>query len=143
MYVNTVILVGRAERDAEHRNVGASGVVNIRMFTVERYTDRDGQPQTRKEYHSIVYWAKDAASIADRARAGQIVSVQGSLSTRSYEKDGQKKWVTEVKASRVSVEAAPQRAAQPTRPQSAQSVDQHEAPNEFGEYGNGPDEIPF
>jgi single-stranded DNA-binding protein len=61
---------------------------------------------TYRDRHTVTAW-KDAGDVG-KLQPGQRVRVEGRLQTRSYEKDGAKRWITEVVARTVSaVGAAP------------------------------------
>ena len=102
MSVNKVILVGHLGKDPEVRftNTG-SAVANFSMATSEQWNDRDGKKQERTEWHNIVVWGKQAESCGQYLAKGRQVYVEGSIRSRSYEKDGVKRYVTEIVAQRI------------------------------------------
>lgn len=74
-------------------------------FTVacnERYKDRDGNKKESVEYINIVAWGQLAEICGKYLQKGQQVYVEGKLTTRSYDdKDGNKRYITEIKADKV------------------------------------------
>lgn len=102
MYVNKAIVEGRCGRDAEARAAGSSVVANVSLAVTERYRTRGGDDKEVTNWIPVVAWG-DLAEELGRARKGDRVFVEGTISTRSYEKDGQKRNVVEVKASYVKV----------------------------------------
>ena len=100
---NKVMLIGRLGKDPELR-YAASGMamVNLRVATDESYTDRNGNKVDRTEWHTVVVFQRQAENCASYLRKGSLVFVEGSLQTRKWQDpQGQDRYVTEVKASRV------------------------------------------
>lgn len=115
--LNKVFLIGRLGADVTLRSAGAQSVASFRIATDESYTDKSGQRVERTEWHSITVWGKAADHCANYLAKGSNVFVEGKLTTREYEKDGQKRYATEIKADRVqfldrSENAAQQKPAQ-------------------------------
>lgn len=105
--MNKVSLVGSVAYDAAVRAAGSSEVLNVKIETIERYTGRDGAMRDSRQIHGVVLWGRKAADIGT-LQAGDRVHVEGTLRNSSYEKDGEKKWKTEVQASSlVVIEARP------------------------------------
>jgi single-strand DNA-binding protein len=100
--VNKVILVGHlgANPDMRYTPSGA-GVCELRLATGEQWTDKSGQRQERTEWHRVVIWGKLAEVCSKYLSKGRQVYVEGRLRTRSYEKDGVKRYTTEIIASDV------------------------------------------
>jgi single-strand DNA-binding protein len=103
MSVNKVILIGNLGRDPEVRfTAGGRAVARFPVATSEVWTDADGNRQERTEWHNVVVWGKQAESCGQYLQKGRQVYVEGSLRTRSYDdKDGNKRYITEVNAQRV------------------------------------------
>ena len=136
--VNKVILVGNLGRDPEVRYT-ASGtpVANFTMATSERWTDATGERKERTEWHRIVVWGKQAEIVGEYLRKGKQVYIEGSLQTRDWtDRDGNKRYTTEVRAQRVQMLGRPD----DRQPVAAGAPDQ-----EVAEPGGGFDEddIPF
>jgi single-strand DNA-binding protein len=101
--VNKVILVGNlgADPDVRYSSTG-SAVVNFRIATSENWTNKEGGKETRTEWHRIVAFGKLAEICAEYLNKGKQVYVEGRLRSRSWEdKEGNKRWTTEVVASNV------------------------------------------
>lgn len=100
---NKVMLMGNLGADPEMRYTqGGNAVANFRIATTERWKNADGEPQEKTEWHRIVVWGKQAEACGEHLRRGRAVFVEGSLQTREWEdKEGIKRWTTEVKADRV------------------------------------------
>jgi len=101
--VNKVILVGNLGGDPEVRAVGETSVANFSLATTEVWKDKSGEKCERTEWHKITVWGKQGESCGKYLSKGRQVYVEGILQTRDYEdKDGVKKYVTEVKAQNVT-----------------------------------------
>jgi single-strand DNA-binding protein len=103
MSVNKVILVGNLGRDPEVRfTAGGRAVARFSVATSEVWTDQEGQRQERTEWHNVVVWGKQAESCGQYLQKGRQVYIEGSIRSRQYDdKEGNKKYITEVIAQRV------------------------------------------
>ncbi|MBS1961068.1 MAG: single-stranded DNA-binding protein [Bdellovibrionales bacterium] len=103
MSVNKVILVGRLGQNPEVRYTpSGSAVANFSVATNEAWTDKSGQKQERTEWHRIVVWGKLAELCSQYLAKGRQCYVEGRLQTREWtDKDGVKKYSTEVQAQTV------------------------------------------
>ncbi len=98
-YLNKVMVIGNLGRDPELATAkNGNQVVSFSVATTERYNDKNGQKQEVTEWHNIVVWGKQAPSIAQYLSKGSSVYVEGKIATRSWEKDGQKHYKTEIMA---------------------------------------------
>ena len=106
MSINKVILVGNVGKDPEVRYLDKNvAVANFPLATTERgYTMQNGtQVPERTEWHNIVVW-RGLAELAEKyIRKGTQLYVEGKLQTRSWEKDGVKRYVTEIYAENVQL----------------------------------------
>ncbi|NQV85105.1 MAG: single-stranded DNA-binding protein [Rhodospirillales bacterium] len=97
--VNKVILVGNLGRDPEvrHSQAGAK-IVNFSIATSDTWKDKNtGERREKTEWHRVVIFSEGLAGIAENyLRKGSKVYIEGSLQTREYEKDGVKRYTTEV-----------------------------------------------
>jgi len=97
--VNKVILVGNLGRDPEvrHSQAGAK-IVNFSLATSESWKDKNtGERREKTEWHRVVIFSEGLAGIAENyLHKGSKVYIEGSLQTREYEKDGIKRYSTEV-----------------------------------------------
>jgi len=124
MSVNKVILVGNLGRDPEVRfTAGGKAVARFSVATSEVWTDAEGTRQERTEWHNVVVWGKQAESCGQYLQKGRQVYVEGSIRTRQYDdKDGNKKYITEVHAQRVQfLGGGGGRGAQPREPQAPEA----------------------
>src|SRR6187401_2779660 len=104
--VNKVILVGNLGRDAELRYTpGGAPVATLNLATTEVWNDKtSGQKQEKTEWHRIVLWGKSAESLSEYLTKGKQIFVEGRLQTRQWDdKDGNKRYTTEIKADRITL----------------------------------------
>ncbi|MBW2038631.1 MAG: single-stranded DNA-binding protein [Deltaproteobacteria bacterium] len=98
--VNKVILVGNLGADPEVRySSTGTAVTSFRIATSENWTNKEGERETRTEWHRVVAFGKLGEICAEYLSKGRQVYVEGRLRSRSWEdKEGNKRWVTEVAA---------------------------------------------
>lgn len=102
MYLNKVFLYGNLTRDPELRALPSGmNVVNFSIATNRTFKDRDGKKQEQVEYHNVSVFGRQADIVNQYLKKGRGVFVEGRLQTRSWEKDGQKHYRTEIVADRV------------------------------------------
>ncbi|HEX4932997.1 MAG TPA: single-stranded DNA-binding protein [Gemmatimonadaceae bacterium] len=140
--VNKVILIGNLGRDPEIRYTpGGSPVANFTMATTERWTDPNGEKKEKTEWHRIVVWGKQAEIAAEYLRKGRQVYIEGSLQTREWtDRDGNKRYTTEVKAQRLQLLGRAEDRA-PVGASTAGPAAADEVAEPGGGYGE--DDIPF
>jgi single-strand DNA-binding protein len=98
--VNKVILIGRLGKDPEVRfSPNGQAVAKFTIATTEKWRDQQGQMQERTEWHNIVVWGKQAESCGQYLAKGRQVFIEGRIQSRSYDdKDGNKRYITEIVA---------------------------------------------
>jgi single-strand DNA-binding protein len=157
--VNKVILLGHLGKDAETRFT-PSGVARA-TFTIatnRRWKDQQtGEWKEETDWHNVVLWRSE--NVANYLLKGKQVYIEGRLQSRSWEdKDGQKRYITEVVADelillgsgRSDLPAGPGESDRPvSMPRSAQRPPQPAAPqssaapaDEFNQ-GITDDDVPF
>jgi single-strand DNA-binding protein len=95
--LNKVMLIGNLGRDPEVRSLpSGQPVANFTLATSRRWKDRDGNRQEQTEWHNIVCFGKQAEIAGQYLTKGKQVYVEGRLQTRSWERDGQKHFRTEI-----------------------------------------------
>ena len=98
--LNKVMLIGNLGRDPEIRYTqSGTAVVNFTIATSEQWNDRNsGERQERTEWHRIVVFGKQAEVCEKYLSKGSSIYIEGRLQTRSWEKDGQTHYTTEIVA---------------------------------------------
>ncbi|HQC55088.1 MAG TPA: single-stranded DNA-binding protein [Clostridia bacterium] len=98
--MNKAILIGNLTKDPDSGQTG-SGISYCR-FTVaadRNYTSNDGTKAT--DFLPVVTWRGLADNCSKYLKKGSKVGVCGSIQTRSYDKDGETRYVTEIVADEV------------------------------------------
>ena len=98
--MNKVILIGNLVRDVELTTTPSG--VSVAKFTLavnRTFTNSEGEREA--DYPNIIAWRDLADRCAQYLSKGKKAAVVGMLQTRSYEVEGQKRYVTEVVASEV------------------------------------------
>lgn len=99
--VNLCTFIGNLGQDAELRyTANGNSVANFSM-AVSRSFQREGKREEETTWVPVVVWGKPAEFVGQYATKGRKVYVQGRLTTRSWEKDGQKHYRTEIVADNV------------------------------------------
>ena len=96
--VNKVILVGTCGQDPEVRYLpNGNAVTNLSLATSEQWTDKQtGQKVEKTEWHRVSLFGKVAEIAGEYLRKGSQVYIEGKLQTREWEKDGIKRYTTEI-----------------------------------------------
>jgi single-strand DNA-binding protein len=96
--LNKVILIGNLGRDPEVRYTpGGLAVANFSMATSETWTNKEGEKETRTEWHRIVAWGKLGEICGEYLSKGKQVYIEGRIQTREWEdKEGNKRYTTEI-----------------------------------------------
>jgi len=90
-------LIGRLTRDPELKYIPSGTPVATFTLAVNRpFTNKMGEREA--DFVPIVVWRKQAENCANYLSKGSLVAVDGRLQVRSYEQDGQRRYVTEVVA---------------------------------------------
>lgn len=102
MYLNKAMVYGNLTRDPELKALPSGmNICSFSLATNRVYNDRDGKRQEQTDYHNIVVFGKQADTTAKYLTKGSSAYVEGRMQTRSWEKDGQKQYRTEIVADRV------------------------------------------
>jgi len=136
--MNLVVLVGHLTRDPEVKMV--NGDKTVATFSIGVNSGFGDNKKT--DFVPIVVWNKLAEICGNNLIKGRKVLVEGRLSIREYEKDGQKRRVAEVVAQNVEFLDSNKQGAQAS-PAAAKSKDDV---NSFGKdikYDDTGEEIPF
>ena len=171
--LNKVMLLGNLGADPELKMTqSGQAVLKLRLATTETYLDKNQTRQERTEWHSVTLWGKRGEALAKFLTKGERIFVEGSLRTSSYEKNGEKRYSTEINANNIILAGrgkgqgagdgfadeprgggggyerrpAPSQNRDGGRPQSAPpSQAPGAAAEDFGDYSGGAsdDEIPF
>lgn len=95
--INTAMIIGNAAAAATVREFDNGGAVaNLRVAVTETWK-KDGERQERTEWVNVTIKNKVLAKmVGDKVEKGTKLFIQGAIETRSFEKDGQTRYVTEL-----------------------------------------------
>lgn len=152
--VNNVVLVGRLTRDIELRKTQSG--LSVASFTIacdrRLSQEQKNNGEQSADFISCVAWRGSADFLGSYGHKGDTVGVEGRIQTRTYDRDGQKVYVTEIVANSVSIlhSTQPRQAQAQTQPQQqAQTQNETTQANDpMEDYLNGysdinSDELPF
>ncbi len=105
MSVNKVILVGNLGKDPELKYTPSGvAVTNFSIATSENYKDRDGNRQTKTEWHNIVAWRQLAEICGKYLHKGKQIYIEGKITTRKWQdRDGNDRYTTEIVADQMQM----------------------------------------
>ena len=106
---NKVILIGRLTATPEMVKTASDRSFTRVTVAVNRRYEAD--------FITVVVWGRLAETLASYASKGSLISLDGELRTRKYDKDGQTHYVTEVLCSSFQLlESRAQRAVRENNP---------------------------
>ena len=95
--LNKVEIIGTLGQDVEVRYLpNGNAVANMSMATSEKWKDAQGNQQERTEWHRVSLFGKVAEIAGEYLRKGSECYICGKLQTREWEKDGVKRYTTEI-----------------------------------------------
>lgn len=153
--VNKVILVGTCGQDPEVRYLpNGNAVTNLSLATSEQWTDKQtGQKVEKTEWHRVSMFGKVAEIAGEYLRKGSQVYIEGKLQTREWEKDGIKRYTTEIVVDmqgtmqllgkRDQGDQQPRSAPAPRSQQAPQQSAPQQAPQPAPDFDSFDDDIPF
>ena len=97
MGVNKVILVGNVGKDPEVRYLdNGTAYARLPLATGDSYKNKAGEKVDRTEWHNLVFWRGLAEVVEKWVKKGDSLYVEGSIRTSVSEKDGQKRYFSEI-----------------------------------------------
>ena len=113
MYINRALIYGNLTRDPELKALpSGSSVVNFSVATNRTYKTKDGEKKEDVEYHNLVAFGKTAELIQQYMKKGSAIFIEGRIQTRSWEKDEQKHYRTEIVVEQMQFGPRSQRSAE-------------------------------
>lgn len=97
MNLNKVFILGRVTQDLQAKSLpSGQTVTNFSVATNRVFYDKNREKQEQTEFHNVVAFGKLAETAVQYLKKGDIVLIEGHLQTRSWEKDGIKRYRTEI-----------------------------------------------
>lgn len=103
--INRVILIGRLGNDPDIRYTeSGSAVTTVSLATSEKWNDKQGQPQSRTEWHRVIFFGKLAEVAGKYLKKGSQIYVEGSIRASKYtDKNGIERYSTDINASEMQM----------------------------------------
>ena len=102
--LNKVILIGNLGRDPETRYLpNGDAVANISVATTETWKDKSGEKQEKTEWHRVTLYRRLGEIAGEYLKKGSAVYIEGRIEYREYEKDGVKRYSTDIIASEMKM----------------------------------------
>ena len=116
--INKAIIIGRLGKDPEVRYTqSGDAVANFSVATSESWTDKNtGEKRERTEWHRIVAWRRLGEICGEYLSKGSQCYIEGKIQTRSWDQDGQKRYVSEIVADTVQFLDTKSNDQQPQQP---------------------------
>ena len=98
--MNKAILIGNLGKDPELNFTKSNqAVLKLNLATNDSFLNKAGERQERTEWHRVVVWGKRAEGLSKILSKGSQIGVEGRIQTREYQdKDGHRRWTTEIVA---------------------------------------------
>jgi len=97
--INEVTLIGRVGKDPEAMQ---NGPVKFSMATTDKWKDKQtGEKKEKTQWHNVIVWGKLAEIAMQYIHKGNLVYLQGKIEYGEYEKDGQKRYFTNIVAAQL------------------------------------------
>jgi len=98
--LNKATIIGRLGAAPEVRNTqSGTAVATLSVATSEKYKDKSGELIEKTQWHRIVVWGRLAEICQQYLKKGSLAYFEGPIETREWsDKDGQKRYTTEIKA---------------------------------------------
>lgn len=147
MSVNRATLIGNLGSDPEIRHTtSGKAVASFSLATSERFKDKTtGENKSLTEWHNIVLWGSLAEIAGKYLKKGSKVYIEGKIKTRSWEKDGTKRYITEIVADNMTMLGEKPQAAAHVVEASGYSANSQSLTNRDvkGPAGDSTDDLPF
>lgn len=134
--MNITTLTGRATKDIELHALPSGKMVASGTIAVQR-SFKNQQGEYEADFIDFQAWSKTGELLAQYVKRGDFFGITGELRTRTYEKDGQNRKITEVNVSNFDF------------PQKPKGQNQQQKPNNPDPFANGTpvdindDSLPF
>lgn len=99
--MNSVNLIGYISRDLELKTTQSNiSILNFNIAVNRQFTNADGDRET--DFFNVIAFRKTAEIIAQFCKKGSQIGISGRLQQRSYEVEGQMRYVVEVVADNIT-----------------------------------------
>jgi single-strand DNA-binding protein len=100
--LNRVTLFGHLGADPELRKLpSGTSLLRMRLATNYSFLTKEGAREDRTDWHTVIMWGARGEGLARILSKGQALIVEGQIRTHSYEKEGEKRYATDIHADNV------------------------------------------
>ena len=94
---NSVRLIGNLGDDPQVKYTqGGMAITEISLATTSRRKNKDGNAVEETQWHRVKFFGKLAEVAGEYLRKGSSVAIEGSIRYGEYEKDGVKRYTTDI-----------------------------------------------
>ena len=139
--INKAIILGNLGKDPEVKYMpNGTAVANFSIATSETWKDKaGGESQEKTEWHNCVAFGRLAEIIEQYVKKGSKVYCEGKIQTRSWEKDGVKRYTTEINVNELQMLDSREQSNHQSRPEPKQSS----GPDTKPSFDDFEDSIPY
>lgn len=149
--INNVVLVGRLTKDIELRRTQSGLSTTTFTLACDRRlsAEQKNNGAQSADFINCVAWRGSADFLSSYAHKGDTVGVEGKLQTRSYDRDGQMVYITEVLANSVNLLHSKQTVQSQEQASYEPQVTQEQKPQQMSDFDYLPnvdvssDDLPF
>ena len=140
MSLNKILLIGNVGQDPELRYTDSgTACCNVSLATTEYWKDASGEKKERTDWHSLVFWGKNAETAGEYIKKGIKLFIEGTIQYRTWEDhEGNKKYKTDIKV--LNFQFLSPRKEEPDRPSDRTST---APPATGGSEDSGDSDLPF
>ncbi|MBQ2230514.1 MAG: single-stranded DNA-binding protein [Oscillospiraceae bacterium] len=103
MAFNQIIILGNLGKDAEVKALeNGTKVITFNVAVTERWKDKNEQDQEHTDWFTVDYFTM-SDKVAQYLKKGTSVMVEGRMTSREYEKDGQKRTAWSVRVNNLQL----------------------------------------
>lgn len=136
--LNKAQLIGNVGKDPELRKTPqGNSVCTLRVATTEFYRGKNGERREITDWHSVVLWDRLAEIAVQKIKKSDKIYVEGKLRTRSFEKDGVTKFVTEIIAQNIIILSRKQPRGEEGQSQQSDDTFTINYPSDYNPEGSG------
>jgi len=107
--MNKAILIGRVGKDPEIKTTQTGK--KVASFSLATGKKINGVDVT--QWHNLIFWEKLAEIVEKYIKKGAQIMVEGEINYRSYDKDGQTRYITEIVCNQMEMLGSNQTNSQP------------------------------
>ncbi len=95
---NSVTLIGRTGKEVEVTEFENGKLAKVSLATTDFFINSKGEKTEDTQWHQLLAFGKTADIMQKYVEKGKEIAIEGKIVYRSYDdKDGQKRYVTEIR----------------------------------------------